>query len=738
MAVVALSDDIAGDGARDASAGGTPSILQRFWSSLTSRNGLLTIWAMLAFAALVGALVMHVFGPLEGLLDALAAKTTFVGAITLLVLPLLLLFLDPADNFQKGQRFTLPALSLGILIAITAFAIHDATLREGVMLGQAGSPLTTAQLAARASLFAFILVAFIPNIWNAVNFARFDAAQRQRIAKSTPHDTTSQTDDDAEAMGALLATTAVLLIAALAIWAGDFGSTLSFESLYGLILCAIVVSIFVIVVFLDLVSETPLVRFLGRFLHAVSKRMHFLAAFYNLIDTGLVRIGASVAGMRQDGMLKRYTLLAVTLTCLTLLAWYLPPPLGLIPAFMGFVLAMAVSRLWGWVEEDRALASMTEYKHDAPYRVGFREDFRDETLLGFAFVFGLVPIAMMQAHVGAFFGPHLFEDADNQSFLGWLGFFGVELAKAVPIVDWAEIYDVAPGRDLIQFKSAASRHAVFLARIMVDMVLIASLLQAIGITTRNRQQKSLFKARHVDRLDEFVERTELSRAIRNTRRADAGRITSDLKGAAAEAHFDLSKLGRDGVVDFRQYNQDRLFHLYGASKASLERRAFIAAIAHQGGFELLHAIELTQRISESNQNEPAMYAAFQRALEEHHLGQRPIDGDDVYLILSPLRNSAGLRDFKHLLIDSLVRFAPPEEVIDKLRGLAVGDKADGFKYTRNRIAEVIVEAAPIARDKDLLREAFADWQRWGRTPHRPNDNQYNLALKALQAAAKES
>src|SRR5690606_1198049 len=130
-------------------------------------------------------------------------------------------------------------------------------------------------------------------------------------------------------------------------------------------------------------------------------------------------IGASVAGMGHETILRRYGILAGTLTCLTLLAWHLPPPLGLVPAVVGFVIAIAVSRLWGWVEDDRALAAMTEYRYDAPYRVGFREDFRDETLLGFIFLFLLLPISMMQLHEGKVFGSELFAGADHKSFFEW-------------------------------------------------------------------------------------------------------------------------------------------------------------------------------------------------------------------------------------------------------------------------------------------------------------------------------
>jgi hypothetical protein len=616
-----------------------------------------------------------------------------------------------------------------------AIAVIDTHFAGGALLGNDRGVDSTFQLVSRIAFFAYAAVAFIPNIWNAANFARFDAEKRSRVAQS--NDATNAEDvrdDDAEAMGALVATLVVAFIGVLAYIAGGIGSSVAFENFYGLVLCGAVIGTFVIVVFLDWIAETPLVRALSRMLRAVSRNAHILAAFYNWIDTGLVRIGASVAGMGQETTPGRYVLLGGTLLCLTILAWYLPPPLGLAPTLAGFLLAISVSRLWSWVEDDRALAAMTDFKHNAPYRIGFREDFREEALLGFIFVFTLLPIAMMQAHEGNFFGSNMFVVPENTGFLGWFGFFGVELAKAVPIVDWAEIYEINPAADLIQFKSAAAKHSVFLARVMVDMVLIASLLQVVGIATRNRQQKRLLKRGHIKRLDEFVERTELGKAISVTLRRHAGAIRTDLKGEEAAKHFNLAKLGHDGVVDFRRYDRDRLFHIYGSTTGHLEWRAFIAAIAHQAGFQLLHSIELTQKIAESGQDEPAMYATFQRALDEHRQGVRHIDAGDIFAILSPLRPAHGLRDFKCMLVDKAVEFGTPEEALDKLKGLAIGPKADSFKYTRNRIAEKIVYLAPRITEVAVLEAAILDW---ANTHNRPSDQQYIAASVALENALKD-
>ena len=698
-----------------------------------TRNGYLAIWCLLGMGALVAALWINVFGPTPGMLNSAESKTAFVGASAVVLLPVLLFFLNAKDNLQSGPGLLLPVLSLGLLVALTGIVVQNAIFGGASLFGTGLLPDTRAQLAARMALFVFLAVAFIPNIWNAAIFAEFEEQKRDRIARSKAKEGELGPDDESEAISALVSTAVVVVIAVLAYIAGGVGSSLAFENFYGLVLCGAVIGVFGIVVFIDTLAETEFIQALGRGTGSLARRTKFLASFYNWVDTGFVRIGASVAGMGHETTLRRYGLLAGTLTCLTLLAWFLPPPLGLVPAGLGFVIAISVSRLWSWVEEDRALAAMTEYRYDAPYRVGFREDYRDETLLGFMFVFTLLPITMMQLHVGQVFGPNLFAGATGKTYLEWFGFFGVELAKAVPIIDWAEIYSINPANDLIKFESAAAKHTVFLARAMVDLVLIASLLQALGVATRNRNQKRLFAAGHITRLDELVERSELLKAVRSARLGDKGIGEESLKPASAREAFDLKGLGRHGTVNFRKYDESRLRHLYWAL-SDLETRAFIAALsADSDRFPLSSAIDQTKEIAAGNKNEVDMFAAFQRALAEHRAAVNEIDVDDLYEILTSLRAPSGLKDFKYSLIDLMVEIGPASAVVDKLTGLAGGANPDGYQYTRRKIAAVIAALAPSVGDREVLREALLEWESWPEDS-RPGGGYYEIAVTALRNA----
>lgn len=704
-----------------------------FWLFRT-RNGCLTIWLLLALSAHVFVLWTHVFGPGRGILDSAAARIAFIGGTSVLILPVLLMFLNSKDNLQKGPGLLLPVLSLLILVTLTGVGVADAVFDRGALLGVGRVPSSLAELFARAVFFVFLAVSFIPNIWNAAIFAEFEEEKKEHAKRAKANDAAGlSADEDAEATSALVSTFVILLIGFLAYVAGGVGSSLAFENFYGLVLCGVVIGVFAVVVFLDTLSETEFIQNLSRGLGAVARKAGFLARFYNWVDTGFVRIGAAVAGMGHETVLRRYGLLAATLTCLTLLAWYLPAPLGLVPAVLGFVIAISVSRLWSWVEDDRALAAMTEYKYDAPYRVGFREDFRDETLLGFMFLFILLPIMMMQAHVGQIFGPGLFDGAENKTFFDWFGFFGVELAKAVPIVDWAEIYNIRPASDLIQFNSPAAKHTVFLARAMVDLVLIASLLQAIGIATRNRNQKRLFAAGHINRLDEIVERSEMVKAVRACRRNDVGISADSLSSVEAVKAFDLKRLGRDGVLNFRKYNEDRLRYLYWSTK-EMEPRVFIAALAGEANrFPLSSAIDQTKEMAQSGQNKVDMIATFTRARAEHDQGTTLIDVDDLYEILSHLRAESGLREFKHKLIDLAIEIGPAKDVVYGLSGLAGGDNADDYQYTRQKIASVITALAGQVDDCEVLREVLKQWEGW--TDERPSVG-YEATVQALRDANK--
>lgn len=648
----------------------------------TTRNGMLTICASGGGVILAGVLVWHFFvGAILTTPDAIA---WFATAASLVLLPILLLSLDSSDNMGLGPRLIVPLSTLLVLAIASVVALIDRTNHLHIFETATGAP----QLFPLIALFAFIVVAFIPRIWNAARFTDFkqreidareadavrkraqgDKAAQQRAAELSKR---TQEQDDAEALGAFVATAIVVGIVALAWFAGSLRDGMGLRNGVGVTIAACVIGLFAIVIFLDWIAEAPPIRAASTAVRGFSRRVSGLASFYNAIDTVLVRIGAHAAGMEHRQMGSRYLVLSGTMLTMAILAWNLPAPIGLIPAAIGLLLALSVSRLWSWVEDDRNLASITRFNPDAPIKVGFREDFRDETLLGFVFVLVIIPIALMQADKGIF-GLTLFH-AETPEAKGnldlWLGYYGFELAKALPVIDWADIYKLQPGDDLLRPNGAMGMHAVFAARVAVDLVLIASLLQAISIATRNRQQKALFSAGHINRLDELVEKEEIKRALSRRR-------------------YDWFK----GPINFRRYDRERLKEIYYSSKDSRER-TFIETIFREAGENLDSAINVLRRIVENHGSEDEVYRTLDAVRSEHASGAHKTTIEDLILILSDVRSRSGLKDFKFALLKMARDVGSPYEVADMLELVMFGAGRDTFQYTRIEAAKMLTAIAP--------------------------------------------
>ncbi|MCA8899992.1 MAG: hypothetical protein KDA53_01950, partial [Hyphomonas sp.] len=406
------------------------------WSRVVAwrQTGFLTAFALAAMA-LTAVVFWHTFSD-QPVLETQAAKLWFVSAAILSLVPLALLLRDSPDNFAHGPSLRLPLLSLALLVALTASL---ATAGEMAL----GLAYTAPVL---ACIFAMLALVFVPLVWNAANLARYQAEERRKTDAAVADLDSMPDSRDAEAMGALVATLVVGGIIVFAICAGIWNESVSFDNLIGIGVGFLVVGAFAVVVFMDPLADLLPVKWLSRVFGWAARAARPLAAFYEAVDTFLVRIVAVMAGMEHRSVGSRYVILGTMLVCFCVLGWYLPPGWGLIPCAVGIVTAVSVSRLWSWVEDDRALAALTDFKPSTPYRTSMREDYRDETLLGFLFVFFLIPVMMSDAHWSGLFGDpridklkmFILPNGEETGFLDWFGYFGVTLIKAVPIVDWAE------------------------------------------------------------------------------------------------------------------------------------------------------------------------------------------------------------------------------------------------------------------------------------------------------------
>lgn len=241
------------------------------------------------------------------------------------------------------------------------------------------------------------------------------------------------------------------------------------------------------------------------------------ARLVSYFDSILVRIFAPLSGATQKGFMVPHLLVVLVIVPLSAMGFILAPPFGLLPIALAALIALALGRRWAWVEDDRETASRLQSTDatKADIKVGFDNDLKDEALLGYASLFVLVPLALYQIQ-GAmtFFEPT--GVSTKNPFLDWLSFFGAELAKAVPFVDWWEIYKIE-----VEVPFAASdgaggewaKHLTFASRAVVDLVIMAALFQALTIWQRSRTQRKLFTTGELNAFDPFTEEEFFERGM---------------------------------------------------------------------------------------------------------------------------------------------------------------------------------------------------------------------------------
>ncbi|MHA7859638.1 MAG: hypothetical protein ACX94D_16260 [Henriciella sp.] len=261
-------------------------------------------------------------------------------------------------------------------------------------------------------------------------------------------------------------------------------------------------------------------------------------------DSILVRIFAPLSGATQKGFMVAHLLVLLVIVPLSAMGFVLAAPFGLIPISLAALIALALGRRWAWVEDDRETASRLQSTDPgkADIKVGFDDDLKDEALLGYASLFVLVPLALyqIQGAMGVF---EATSASTGNPFIDWLSFFGAELAKAVPFVDWWEIYNVdvdVPFRASAGATGEWARHLTFAARAIVDLVIIAAFTQALTIWQRSRTQKKLYSTGELNAFDPFTEEDFFERGMHKPRGADTLQPKPSFKREIA-AHVEARK-----------------------------------------------------------------------------------------------------------------------------------------------------------------------------------------------------
>lgn len=281
------------------------------------------------------------------------------------------------------------------------------------------------------------------------------------------------------------------------------------------------------------------------------------------IDSILVyAVAGSVGPERRSTLLRYYLLLSVVGAC-GVLGYYLSPPLAFFPLAWGFLVTISMSRRWIWIEEDRERAMTNPKLARTQTRIGFSQNLRDEALISFMSMFLLVPIALRQAQLLAMGAQlDLFTidpGVDVHDLRQWIGFYGTELAKAVPFVDWAEVYDVS-GDATIEAHQPLALHLVFGTRVLIDLVFLAALLQAISIASRDANQKDRFyRKRDLTFLDPFTEPATFRTLVKKT---------ADGEWESTGAFDDFPKYDPDRLVEL---SASRDSHVRVAAQKLIER-----------------------------------------------------------------------------------------------------------------------------------------------------------------------
>ncbi|MEM9726095.1 MAG: formylglycine-generating enzyme family protein, partial [Pseudomonadota bacterium] len=199
-----------------------------------------------------------------------------------------------------------------------------------------------------------------------------------------------------------------------------------------------------------------------------------------------------------------------------------PAPWGLAAILLTLSLIIGVARRWSWVEADRARFMIERGKRGEVELAGFKNDLRDEALIGVVCLFLLAPLALSQIHSWTLAaGDPAFEiegalpEGAAAQWLAWLGFFGAELAKALPFVDWSEVFRIESDSP-IDAANAFGAQVVFVTRAALDLLLLAAVLQAVQVASQLRAQREAFDAKELPVLEPFEEEIEFERASLST------------------------------------------------------------------------------------------------------------------------------------------------------------------------------------------------------------------------------
>lgn len=317
-------------------------------------------------------------------------------------------------------------------------------------------------------------------------------------------------DDHISGWSVLLVLASLSVIAGLAAWASQFAGEAALSARISQVIFWAVLSALLITAFAPLpdIQSTP------RWAMPIA----LLGSAASYIDLVLVHAFARSTAIETRSNWLRYGISAGMILACCGLAYSLEPPWGFVPIVWVLLFVVSIFRRWATVEIDRETALRQGQFSGSNMVVGFGRNLRSYVLLSCVGLLLLLPLALRQAYIWSLdLHAPIFEmgDADPDDFTAWVELVGGELAKALPVVDWAEVYEVhAGGRLTMATGSIASHHLIFMTRVIVDFLILGTLLRVSTASAVERAQRRLLFEGALNRLDPFIEAAEFRKLVR--------------------------------------------------------------------------------------------------------------------------------------------------------------------------------------------------------------------------------
>lgn len=194
------------------------------------------------------------------------------------------------------------------------------------------------------------------------------------------------------------------------------------------------------------------------------------ARLFGGIDQVLRKGVARLTGAPFKARWKRWSTFTLFFLLLAAAAAFAPAPVALAVIVFAMIAVLAIYRLWE-KDEDRRLE-----RHARGKNTQGRQDLRDEMLLGVALLLFFIPLGYVRITELTLVteGHSPWPTVDAALFV-W-----GELTKAIPLVDWSEVFRV---RNLSGVESDGRTGVMlnFAMRVLFDLLVLAGLLRTFGI-----------------------------------------------------------------------------------------------------------------------------------------------------------------------------------------------------------------------------------------------------------------